>query len=151
MNDATATEKPYLIKPGEVRNPNGRPKGSANRIAERTKQAMAETLEALDPVALLHDWALNRPELFKDMWKAMLPKNVNVDMGVALTRIAHVIIDANDNKALPSHDSKQLDTTEVIELPATTTQPVDSNEFRVTGYSMKGDLTPPPPMNRSVG
>ena len=142
MSEAIEERKPHLIKPGEVRNPNGRPKGSGNRIAERTKAAFAETLEVLDPVALLHDWALNRPELFKDMWKAMLPKNIHVEMETTLTKIAHVIVNPNDNK--------EIDASQLIEIAPTSNQALDS--AGVTSICKVGEeLTPAPPMNRIVG
>jgi len=76
----------------------GRPKGSGPKIAEATKKAFVEVLEVLDPVELLHDWALNRPELFKDMWKAMLPKNIEIDGNLKhqVERVERVIVSASD-------------------------------------------------------
>jgi len=92
------------FKPGQVANPKGRPKGSGNKIAERTKAAFVEVFEAIDPVELLHDWALNQPVLFKDMWKAMLPKDITLDANLKhqVERIERVIIDTKDT------DSKSL-------------------------------------------
>ncbi len=56
----------------------GRPLGSKNKIHGMTKEAFMSVFEQLDPSELLHDWALNNPALFKDIWKQLLPKAVEL-------------------------------------------------------------------------
>ena len=94
--DRNLAKKDTRFKKGMVANPRGRGKGTVNRITEETKNAFAEVLTVLDPVELLHDWALNRPELFQRMWSHMLPKDIKVENTVPLQKITHVIIDVTD-------------------------------------------------------
>jgi len=56
----------------------GRPKGSKNKIHGMTKEAFMNVFKDLDATELLHDWALNNPALFKDIWKQLLPKAVEI-------------------------------------------------------------------------
>lgn len=69
------------IKPGEVRNPNGRPKGSRNRIQEGLLHRLADHLEKFT------DSALNRmcneePGGYLRLAASLLPKEINVDVTV---------------------------------------------------------------------
>ncbi len=56
----------------------GRPLGSKNKIHGMTKDAFMAVFKDLDASELLHDWALNNPALFKDIWKQLLPKAIEV-------------------------------------------------------------------------
>lgn len=63
---------------GKSGNPDGRPKGSKNKVSNVTKEALLSVLEQVNPVELLHTWAMDRPELFKDIWKQLLPKAIEL-------------------------------------------------------------------------
>lgn len=109
-------EKPETkFKSGKEWNGNalGRPKGSGNKIAETTKAAMLEVFESLNPAELLHDWALNRPELFKDMWKHMLPKNILIEADIRKwEKIQIVAYDATNPKGSDSTETPPPDKAE---------------------------------------
>ena len=96
--DRSLAKKDTRFKKGMVANPRGRGKGTVNRITEETKNAFAEVLTVLDPVELLHDWALNKPELFATMWKHLLPKDIKLETPVTFQKITHVIVGVLDKE-----------------------------------------------------
>lgn len=69
------------IKPGEIRNPNGRPKGSRNRIQEGLLQRVADHLDKFTESAL-NRMCLEEPGGYIRAAISLLPKEVNVDVDV---------------------------------------------------------------------
>lgn len=114
----TVVEEPKKLKgfqsgPDWNGNALGRPKGSGNKIAESTKAAMLEVFESLNPAELLHDWALNRPELFQRMWKHMLPKNILIEADIRKwEKIQIVAYDATNPKGSDSTETPPPDKAE---------------------------------------
>lgn len=68
------------IKPGEVRNPNGRPKGVPNKMTRTVRQAFEEAFEQLqaDPTQpyALGPWGKKNPDKFYLLSQKLIPTQV---------------------------------------------------------------------------
>lgn len=70
-------QKPWLIKPGEVRNPKGRPKGSRNKLNEDFIVALCAHFaeHGLDAIARVH---AERPDVYLKVVASLQPKEFEV-------------------------------------------------------------------------
>lgn len=78
LNDAEKS-KHWLIKPGEVRNPKGRPKGARNRFGEAFVEALANDFEN-NGVAVIETVRATDPVQYLKVCASILPKELNVKM-----------------------------------------------------------------------
>jgi len=72
-------DKPWLIKPGEVRNPHGRPKGSRHRLTEKFIEAMCEDFEA-HGVEAIKACRVSSPETYLSVLVRLMPKKHEVSI-----------------------------------------------------------------------
>ncbi len=123
----------YSWKPGQSGNPTGRPKGSRSKLAEDFVSALYDDFQ-LHGVNAIQQVREDKPEVYIQTIAKLLPRDVKVEVK-ELTRIAHVIIDANNNK--------ELQASQTIEIAPATTQAIESN-------SVIENQPLPPPMKRIV-
>jgi len=71
--------KPWLIKPGEVRNPHGRPKGSRHRLTEAFIEAMCEDFEA-HGIGAIKACRESSPETYLSVLVRLMPKQHEVSI-----------------------------------------------------------------------
>lgn len=76
-NDEEMT-KPWLIKPGEVRNPAGRPKGTRNKLGEAFVKAMHADFEEHGP-KVIETVRIEKPDQYLKVIASILPKELNVN------------------------------------------------------------------------
>lgn len=69
-------------KPGEVRNPNGRPKGSRNKLGEAFLQALHDDF-ITHGVATIETVRIERPHEYLKVVASLLPKDVNLNHDVS--------------------------------------------------------------------
>jgi len=72
------TYKPWQFKPGEVRNPAGRPKGTRNKLGEAFIKAMHEDFEAHGP-KVIETVRTEKPDQYLKVIASILPKELNVN------------------------------------------------------------------------
>ena len=66
---------------GKSGNPNGRPKGSKNKIAKQLKEDIFQAYENLGGVDYLQDLAVENPPAFKDLLAKLLPTAIQKEVG----------------------------------------------------------------------
>ena len=75
---SAADEKPWLIKPGEVRNPKGRGKGNRARLGEAFLEALHEDFKS-HGVKAIQVVREERPQDYLKVVASILPKELNVN------------------------------------------------------------------------
>ena len=129
---------PY--KPGQSGNPKGRPKGSRSKLSEDFVDTLYSDFQ-LHGKQAIERVREEKPEVYIQTIAKLLPRDIKVEVK-ELTKIAHVIVNPNDNK--------EIDASQLIEIAPTSNQALDS--AGVTSICKVGEeLTPAPPMNRIVG
>lgn len=122
------------IKPGEVRNPNGRPPGSRNKLSEDFVDKLYQDFKA-HGLAAIQEVRKLKPEIYIQVIAKLLPRDVKIELP-QLQKIAHVIVDADDQQLIES--------TDVIDLPPVQGPPVppkaiDSQSVTdTTSYESRG-------------
>ena len=66
--------------PGVSGNPNGRPKGSPNKITHDMREAFTQTLDELGGVDYLKQFAQKNPKVFVTLLAKMLPRQISADI-----------------------------------------------------------------------
>jgi hypothetical protein len=70
--------KPWQIKPGEVRNPAGRPKGTRNKLGEAFIQAMHADFE-VHGAKVIETVRNDKPDQYLKVIASILPKELHVN------------------------------------------------------------------------
>jgi hypothetical protein len=70
--------KPWLIKPGQVLNPKGRPKGSRNKLGEEFVAALQRDFEAHGE-KVIETVRVDKPDQYLKVIASILPKELNVN------------------------------------------------------------------------
>lgn len=78
-NDRLMKKRDHLIKPGEVRNPNGRPKGSRNKFAEEFLKDFLADWEKNGKKAI-KDCRNEDPVAYVKIAASLLPKDFNLNV-----------------------------------------------------------------------
>ena len=78
FSDNTEEQQAPRWQPGESGNPNGRPKGSRNRISEAALKALADDFDA-HGVAVIEKVRIERPHDYLKIIVAVLPKRMEID------------------------------------------------------------------------
>lgn len=76
--DNTGEQQALRWQPGQSGNPNGRPKGSRNRISEAALKALADDFDA-HGVAVIEKVRTERPHDYLKIIVAVLPKRMEID------------------------------------------------------------------------
>jgi hypothetical protein len=63
---------------GKTNNPNGRPKGSTNKMSATVKEALLKTYDEIGGDARFALWAAGEPTEFYKLFAKMLPKEMEV-------------------------------------------------------------------------
>jgi hypothetical protein len=77
-SDNTGGQQAPRWQPGESGNPNGRPKGSRNRISEAALKALADDFDA-HGVAVIEKVRTERPHDYLKIIVAVLPKRMEIE------------------------------------------------------------------------
>jgi len=77
--DKSRDDKPWLIKPGQVLNPHGRPKGSRHRLTEAFIEAMCEDFEA-HGIGAIKACRESSPETYLSVLVRLMPKQHEVSI-----------------------------------------------------------------------
>ncbi|MBO9580319.1 MAG: hypothetical protein J7498_05460 [Sphingobium sp.] len=77
-------KKDTRIKPGEVRNPHGRPKGSRHKLGEDFLKALQADF-AQHGKRVIEDVREEKPDVYLKVIASVLPKEIEVSGEVALT------------------------------------------------------------------
>ena len=70
------------IAKGEVRNPNGRPKGTHNKATKELKDVILKALDKAGGVKYLTDQAKLNPAAFMSLIGKIIPKDINANINV---------------------------------------------------------------------
>ena len=73
----TNEDRPWLIKPGEVRNPAGRPKGSRNKLNEDFIAALSEDFQEHGKV-VIQTVRVEQPAIYLKVVAGLQPKEIDV-------------------------------------------------------------------------
>lgn len=76
--DEQKSSKPWLIKPGEVRNPSGRPKGTRNKLGEAFIKALHADFEEHGP-KVIETVRIEKPDQYLKVVASILPKELTVN------------------------------------------------------------------------
>jgi hypothetical protein len=76
--DNTGEQQALRWQPGQSGNPNGRPKGSRNRISEAALKALADDFDA-HGVAVIEKVRTERPHDYLKIIVAVLPKRMEIE------------------------------------------------------------------------
>lgn len=67
-----------MFVPGQIANPNGRPRGSVNKSTASVKAALQEAFEGMGGIEALKTWGKENPQLFYPIWSKLLPTEMHV-------------------------------------------------------------------------
>lgn len=77
ISNVEKTYKPWQVKPGQVLNPRGRPKGSRNKLGEQFVSALQADFEA-NGEKVIETVRVERPHEYLKVVASILPKEVKV-------------------------------------------------------------------------
>lgn len=80
INNAEEKRKSYLFQPGQIANPQGRPKGSRNKLGEDFLKAIQQDFETNGSAAIATVRA-DRPHEYLKVIASILPKQIEVKEG----------------------------------------------------------------------
>jgi hypothetical protein len=78
VSNVEETYKPWQFKPGEVRNPAGRPKGTRNKLGEAFVKAMHADFEE-HGAKVIETVRVEKPDQYLKVIASILPKELNVN------------------------------------------------------------------------
>ena len=108
-----------VFKAGQSGNPNGRVKGSTNKITKDLKTAYLEAFELRGGVQGLLDWSEKSPDAFYGQISKMLPREVVADVQ------NNIMLTWGTRPGLPDPNVIEA---EVIPAPGDTAVPANSNK-----------------------
>jgi hypothetical protein len=92
-NDSQKKDKPWLIKPGEVRNPAGRKPGSRNKLTEAFISAMCADFEENGAEAIMA-CRKSKPETYLTVMARIIPQQHEVGEAGAFAEMSDAELDA---------------------------------------------------------
>lgn len=76
-----ASRSNVAFSKGKSGNPNGKKKGTPNKLTLEAKLAIEQAFDGAGGVKALTQWAKENPDGFYPVWSKLLPRNVDVTSG----------------------------------------------------------------------